>query len=180
MFFLFILVIFLILTLVIYTGGIGVEVQNLVLDSEKSPNEIINEDSKIYLYIILFGQIKLLKRNVKDIKLKKIKIPKNKNFKINYIELLKNIDINYFDLHIQIGTTNASFTAVLIGFISSLLGIILKSPKYEVIPVYLDKNIIKIKFNCIISIHLMQYINKSVIRKIKNSKRGYFKKKVEV
>lgn len=167
MFFLFILAFFLILTFGIYTSVIRVEIQKLVIDSEMFPNKIINKDSKIYLYLILFGKIKLFKINVKDIKLKKIKIPKNKNLKINYINLLKNVDINYVDLHIKLGTTNASSTAILIGFISSLLGIILKSPKFEVIPIYSDKNVIKIKFNCIISIHLMQYINKSVIDKIK-------------
>ena len=69
MFFLFILVILIILiilTLTIYTSRVGVEIQNLVIDTENSKGEKVNKDSKIYIYLLIFGRIKLFKNNVRN------------------------------------------------------------------------------------------------------------------
>ena len=44
---------------------------------------------------------------------------------------------------------------------------ILRMPKYEVIPIYANKNLIKIKLDCIFSVHLMQYIYIIISKKIK-------------
>ena len=98
------------------------------------------------------------------------------NFKINYIELVKNIDIDVeqIDLYIQLGTQDAASTAILVGTIAALLGIILKKPKYQVIPDYLNKNFLKIKLNCIFSIYLMQYIYKLILER---KKRGIIRSK---
>ena len=116
--------------------------------------------------MLLFGKVKLLKKNVRTINKEDLKF-KKPNFKINYIELVKNIDIDVeqIDLYIQLGTQDAASTAILVGTIAVILGIILKKPKYQVIPDYLNKNFLKIKLNCIFSIYLMQYIYKLILER---------------
>lgn len=176
MFFLFILIGIILLLLAIHTSKIGIEVENLVINTENPKGKIINKDSKIYVYILLFGKIKFLKKNVKDIKFKNvkffkkdidIKIFKNKDFKIDYKELIKNIqiDVKQIDLNIQIGTEDAVLTAISVGILSSILGVVLKKPRYQIIPIYSNKNLLKIKLDGIFTIYLMHYIYSQIFNK---------------
>lgn len=175
MFFLFIIIGILILGLAIHTSKIGIEVENLEIDTE-NPKHKINRNSKIYVYILLFGKIKFLKKNLKDMNLKKIKffkkdvdikVLKNKNFEINYKELIENvkIDIKQIDLNVKIGIEDAALTGVTVGIISSMLGIIIKKPKYEIIPIYSNENLLKIKLDGIFTIYLMHYIYIQIFKK---------------
>ena len=109
-----------------------------------------------------------------------IKFIKNKDINIDYKDLLPDVEIEHINLHAQIGTEDAALTALLTGSISAILGIILKKPKYEVIPIYSNKNLLKIKLDCIISAHLMQYIYKLIANKIKDLGKTALNKKVEV
>ena len=59
MFFLFIFVNFLILGFAIYTSRLGIKIENLRIDTEQPKGEKINKDSKIFLYVLIFGKIKL-------------------------------------------------------------------------------------------------------------------------
>ncbi len=176
MFFLFVFIIILViigLIIIIHTSRVGIEVQNLIIDTEQPQGKKINEESKINVYILIFGKIKIFKNNVKnmkrpDFKIKNknidIKILQDKDLKINYKSLLKNIDLDIekIDLNAQIGTEDAVLTAILVGIISSILGILIKKPKYQVIPIYTNKNFIKIRLDGIFSIYLMQYIYKLI------------------
>lgn len=176
MFFLFIFItLFIIAGIAIHTSRIGIDIENLIIDTEQPKGKTINEESKIYVYLLLFGKVKLLKKNVRTINKEDLKF-KKPNFKINYIELVKNIDIDVeqIDLYIQLGTQDAASTAILVGTIAVILGIILKKPKYQVIPDYLNKNFLKIKLNCIFSIYLMQYIYKLILER---KKRGIIRSK---
>lgn len=180
MFFLFVFIIILViigLIIIIHTSRVGIEVQNLIIDTEQPQGKKINEESKINVYILIFGKIKIFKNNVKnmkrpDFKIKNknidIKILQDKNLKINYKSLLKNIDLDIekIDLNAQIGTEDAVLTAILVGIISSILGILIKKPKYQVIPIYTNKNFIKIRLDGIFSIYLMQYIDKMIFEKV--------------
>lgn len=180
MFFLFVFIIILViigLIIIIHTSRVGIEVQNLIIDTEQPQGKKINEESKINVYILIFGKIKIFKNNVKnmkrpDFKIKNknidIKILQDKDLKINYKSLLKNIylDIEKIDLNAQIGTEDAVLTAILVGIISSILGILIKKPKYQVIPIYTNKNFIKIRLDGIFSIYLMQYIDKMIFEKV--------------
>lgn len=184
MFFLFVIIAcLLILFLTIHTSRIGIEIQNLEIDTEKPKGEKINEESKIYVYLLIFRKIKLFKKDVKNMKMPKmevqnkdidIKILKNKYLKINYIELLQNIDVDIkkIDLYSQIGTQDAALTAIFVGTISSILGVILRKPKYQIVPIYSNKNLLKIKLNCIISVYLMQYIYKLIFARAREKKRN--------
>jgi len=191
LFFLFILIIISILGLAIYTSRIGVEVQNLIIDTEKPKGQKINKEGKIFIYLIIFGKIKLFKNNIRNINQQKIKFHskdiditflKDKDLKIDYKDLLKKIDIYFeeIDLNVQIATEDAALTAILTGMLATGVGIILKRPKYQIIPVYTNRNFLKIKLDCIFSVHLMQYIYKIVSNKIKDFGNDSQNKKVEV
>ena len=174
MFFLFIFIIILILILAIHTSKIGIEVKNLIIDTEKTKDERINRQSKIYIYLLIFQKIKLFKKNVKELKLNNVKFQnkdidvkflKNKDFKINYKKLIQNIEIKKIDLYIEIGTEDAALTAILVGIISGIFGVILRKPKYQAIPIYSNKNLLKIKLDGIFTINLRHYIYNKVFKR---------------
>lgn len=176
MFFLFILVIFTILIIAIHTSKIGIDIENLIIDTDAE--EKINEDGKIYVYLLLFNKIKLFRKNVRNIPMKDvkfeasdfdIKIFKNKDIKINYFELIRNIniDIKNIDLNVKIGTEDAGITAILVGIFAGILGIIIKNPKYQILPIYANRNLLKINLNGIFTIYLMHYIYKFIKDNIK-------------
>ena len=188
MFFLFIFIIILISTIAIYTSRLGIEIENLIIDTEKPKGNKINKDSKIFVYILVFKKIKLFKKDVKNQKIKfrnteiDLKLLKSKDLKIDYKQLLQKPDIyiDQINLNVQIGTQDAALTAILTGIIGGILGGVLQRPKFEIIPIYANRNFLKIKLDCIISIHLMQYIYKLVAKKIKDLGTENLNKKVEV
>lgn len=176
MFFLFILVIFTILIIAIHTSKIGIDIKNLIIDTDAE--EKINEDGKIYVYLLLFNKIKLFRKNVRNIPMKDvkfetsdfdIKIFKNKDIKINYFELIQNIniDIKNIDLNVKIVTEDAGITAILVGILAGTLGMIIKKPKYQILPIYANRNLLKINLNGIFTIYLMHYIYKFIKNNIK-------------
>ena len=176
LFFLFILVIFTILMIAIHTSKIGIDIENLIIDTDAE--EKINEDGKIYVYLLLFNKIKLFRKNVRNIPMKDvkfeasdfdIKIFKNKDIKINYLELIQNIniDIKNIDLNVNIGTEDAGITAILVGILAGILGIIIKKPKYQILPIYANRNLLKINLNGIFTIYLIHYIYKFIKDNIK-------------
>lgn len=176
LFFLFILVIFTILIIAIHTSKIGIDIKNLIIDTDAE--EKINEDGKIYVYLLLFNKIKLFRKNVRNIPMKDvkfetsdfdIKIFKNKDIKINYLELIQNIniDIKNIDLNVNIGTEDAGITAILVGILAGILGIIIKKPRYQILPIYANRNLLKINLNGIFTIYLMHYIYKFIKDNIK-------------
>ena len=179
MFFLFILIVLIILGIAIHTSKIGVDIENLLVDTEKQPK--INEESKIYVYLLIFNKLKLFKTNVKNVNLKNfkiqnkdidIKILKNKDFKIYYKELLQNIkiEVKQIDLYAQIGTEDAALTAILVGIVSGIIGVALRKPKYEIIPIYANKNLLKIKLDGIFTIYLMHYIYSLIFKRYEELK----------
>lgn len=183
MFFLFILIIFLIVGYIIHTSKIRLQIENLEIDTEQSKGKKINQESKITAYLLILEKIKLFKIDIKKIDKKKIKISKNMNINIKYKDILSNkntMDIEKLDFKLQIGTEDAALTAIIVGTLASTIGIFLKKANYEVIPIYLNKNFLKIKLDCIISIYLMQYIYKLIYNKINNLGNKFLNKKVEV
>lgn len=191
MFFLFILISLIILGIAIYTSRIGVEIENLQIDTQQPKGQKLNKESRIYIYLLFFNKIKLYKKDIRNMDKQNIKFQnkdidinlfKDRDIKIDYKQLLEKIDIYFekIDLNVQLSTEDAALTAILTGIISASLGIILKKPKYEVIPIFSNKNFLKIKLDCIFSVHLMQYIYKLISNKIKDLGKENLNKKVEV
>lgn len=191
MFFLFILISLIIFGIAIYTSRIGVEIENLQIDTQQPKGQKLNKKSRIYIYLLFFNKIKLYKKDIRNMDKQNIKFQnkdidikffKDRDIKIDYKQLLEKIDIYFekIDLNVQLSTEDAALTAILTGIISASLGIILKKPKYEVIPIFSNKNFLKIKLDCIFSVHLMQYIYKLISNKIKDLGKENLNKKVEV
>lgn len=191
MFFLFILINLIILGIAIYTSRIGVEIENLQIDTQQPKGQKINKESRIYIYLLIFNKIKLYKKDIRNMDKQNIKFQnkdidikffKDRDIKIDYKQLLEKIDIYFekIDLNIQLSTEDAAITAILTGIISAGLGIILKKPKYEVIPIFSNKNFLKLKLDCIFSLHLMQYIYKLMSNKIRDLGKENLNRKVEV
>lgn len=189
--FIFVLVVLMVVGLAIHTSKLGIEIENLKIDTEQSKGKKINKDSKIFIYVLIFNKIKLFKKDIKNDKEQSIKLRnklvdirllKKKDLKIDYKEFFKNINIfiKEINLNVQLGTEDAALTALLTGAIAMGLRIIIRKPKYEVIPIYSGKNFLKIKLDCIFSVHLMQYIYKLIYKKIKDLGDTSLKKKVEV
>ena len=185
LFFLFILIILIILAVAVHTSKIEIKIENLKINTEKLKGQKINDDKKIYLYIVIFEKIKIFKRklDIENIKLR------NKNLRIDYKPLLQNIKLHVkeIDLKVEIGTQDAAVTAVLVGIVTSLIGIILRKPKYQITPMYTNKNFLKVELDGILSVHLMQYIYRIISNKIKEfwknsyTKMGIFQnRKMEV
>ncbi len=174
LFFLFIFII--ILLIAIHTSKIGVEIEKFNLDTERPKGHKISHNSKIYILIFTFGKIKIFKKQIKKVKTNKvklkkdeidIKILKSKKLKINYKELLKKIEVEIrsIDLEVQIGLRDAANTAILTGGIAGIIGGILRKPKYKIIPIYANKDILKIKLDGIFTIYLMHYIYSQIFKK---------------
>ena len=191
MFFLFILINLIILGIAIYTSRIGVEIENLQIDTQQPKGQKINKESRIYIYLLIFNKIKLYKKDIRNMDKQNIKFQKkdidikffeDRDIKLDYKQLLEKIDIYFekIDLNIQLSTEDAALTAILTGIISASLGIILKKPKYEVIPIFSNKNFRKLKLDCIFSVHLMQYIYKLMSNKIRDLGKENLNRKVEV
>lgn len=125
--FFFIFIIILILGYSIYTSRIGIEIENLVIDTQKPKGEKINKDSKIYIYILVFKKIKLFKKDVKNQKIKfrnkdiDLKLLKERDLEIDYKELLQKPDIyiEKINLNVQLGTQDAALTAILTGIVGA-------------------------------------------------------------
>lgn len=158
MFFLFIFIIVIaFIALAVLTSKIGIDVKKLEYDT-KTKNNVV----KIYVYLLFFNKIKILRTDINKIKLKikkeklDIKLFQKNKLGINIVKSL-GLKIKKIDLLIEIGTEDSALTAILVGVLSSILGITIKMPKYVVKPVY-NNNIFKIKLNGIFTLNLMQYI----------------------
>ena len=174
MFFLFILIIIITILLAIYTSKIEIEVKDLNVNTENE--KIIDPEAKVFISIIIFEKLKIFKKQIKQVKTNKIKtnfkkiyfrFKKTKKVDIEFRELLKNIriEIKKIDLKIQLGLEDASKTAILVGIISSIMGMVIRKPKYQIIPMYVNKNLIKINLNGIFRIDLIHYIYSQIFKR---------------
>ena len=125
---------------------------------------------------LLFNKIPLFKRDLTNIKIEKDKLRKNwgtfqeslkkmnKKIDLKGLENLK-LEIKNFNLKILIGTEDASYTAILVGIASSIFSILLKklikgnnNNYWEIMPIYQDKNLLKLNLDCIINFKLIHII----------------------
>ena len=106
------------------------------------------------------------KMQLEKIDLKKIE----KDFKWEYLKIIKKLQVkvSYFNLKMNLGLESPVITAFLVSIISSIISILLpyfatdlKKENYEYIiqPIYQNKNLYKIQFNCIIQVKMVHIIN---------------------
>ena len=99
MFFLFFIVIIMVLYLTIHTSRVVIDIEKLKIDTT-STGKIVNEN-RIYVYLLLYKKIKILKKDITKIKVEKYKIDfsvfKKINIKLDFKNILKNIDLKIDD-----------------------------------------------------------------------------------
>ena len=174
MFFLFFIIL---LVIIVLNSKLQIKIYNLDISTDR--REKIKQDFQIYLEIITFNKIRIFKINAKKLQSKKINLNSvlekarkyeqstNKEEIIkNAIKSLKDLELKIIKANIQIelGTEDAAVTAILVGMISGLLGIMLKKQKFEVLPIYQEKNIVNIKLNCIFRVNIIHFIYKTILK----------------
>lgn len=104
---------------------------------------------------------KILKTRILE-KYKNIKPVVKKEWK-QILKQLNKVEIEKLELKAKIGMENAATTAISIGIISAIFGVILAkkiaNPKYKIEPIYINKNYIYLSVNCIISLKLVHIIS---------------------
>lgn len=157
-----------------------IQIKNLEITNMKEAETQILPSYKIKISIYLFGKIKLFSIKIDDRKVKN----KYKNMILDTIYLkqfrksfksedLKNIKIlqpkiSYLNFKVKLGTEDAVLTSSIIFAISTIISILLpyrikKYDKdkyyYQILPVYINKNVYEIKLDCIIEIKMVHIIN---------------------
>ena len=120
LFFLFLIGVIIIIFIIIFTSEIGLEINNLKVNTENQ--EILNKDYIVEISVIILHKIKIIKQNIKNIDSKNIRVGnrtistkafKKKDINIDYKLLIKNISVKKVKLNIEIGTENAALTAII-------------------------------------------------------------------
>jgi len=179
-FFIVLIILFAISIVLVTQSSFKIEIKKLILIDTKVKEFIV------VISLNLFNKLRWLSIKLDRKKIEKIRngtklkifnkmldtkvLRKYKNakqiLKKDWKHVLKNLDkvkIEKIDIQSKLGTENAAVTAISVGLISAILGIILASktenPKYKIEPVYIDKNYIYLSINCIIRIKLVHIIN---------------------
>ena len=188
MVFLFIIVI---LIFVIIFSKIRIEIINLKFISNAQKH--LNKDYSIIFKICILKYIPVIKLEITDKKVKKLNL-KKKMENINIQKLEKNININKIKeifkkhkfiikklkLKIEIGTENSAFTAMIVVLISTIISFFLKNKienhkkqKFNVKPIFINKNLINIDFSGIFEMKLIHIINIIYILNRKEGVKNY-------
>ena len=199
MFFLIFLLIILIIFLCLITIKVKIKIVNLELNTLKGKGNYIKEDFFAVITIYILEKIPIWKIKINKEKLKKIqtsnRINKIKNnFNQKFIENKNDFDKNIFlmlnkfptslhdvNLNIEIGTESIMFTTFLIPVISTIIALLLtkytkgNDQKFNVKPIYNQKNLLKLEFKGIFEIKMIHIINTICILK---KKKGRVKKNV--
>ena len=178
--FLFILLIIAILiNVIILLSKIQIQIKNVHFNSSK-PKGKLDANYKIIIIVYILKKIPILKINVIQSKLKKLKLKeKVRQAEIDIIQNKKKIDkeilnelrkikvqIKYWNLELLLGTEDAKITALIVGYLSIFLGIYLnkkiskhENKKFSIQPVYIGQNILKLIFEGIFEIKTVNIIN---------------------
>ena len=162
------------LLLILMSINVKIEIENLKFIAPKIKGKYTNKDSKILIKIYILKKIKIVEIELKKLNLKNEKFKnkiqnqiKQEKFNINAINFFKNNNyiLEKMNLKIIIGTEDAAITAIGVGTIASLISIIfhnkiddLNKQKYVVLPIYENKNIVKIEFDGIFTFKIANII----------------------
>lgn len=194
---LIVILVFFVLFKIVFSIDIKFEIENLKINLPKFQKKVTNNDSKVSLKIYILKKIKIAEINLKKIDFKdekvKNKIEKHlgeKKINLDTIKLLKNNDyiVEKLNLNINVGTDDPAITAISVGIIYTVISIFLNKKvkdlseiKYEIKPIYNNKNMLDIELNCIITLKFENIINiirllrkGSEEKNVKSSNREYY------
>ena len=173
------LIIFLTASIIIFST-IQINLKKIDISNNNNKNEL-KYDYKIFLDLYFLNKIKFISIKIDKEKMKKLDI-KKKLQKINFSnmkkelpskdevkELLKKLDIEVtkFNLSAEIGTEDVIITSVIIALLSASIGmglaVVVKDYKkekyyYKIVPLYNNKNQIKLNLNCIFKVKMVHII----------------------
>lgn len=184
--FLAILIILLTLFFFILLSTFHIEIRNFNLSNTKE--EKLNKNYAIILSLYLGNKIKWISIYLNDKKLRKayskmqlekIDLKKlEKDFRWEDLKIVKKLQpkISHLKLDMQIGLESPVLTAFTVTTLSSIISIFLpyvatseKKEQYEYVitPIYQNRNLYKIEFNCIIQVKMVHIINviSSILKK---------------
>ncbi len=163
--------------LAIITAKFKVNIERINLKAGEDIKNFYDYNLKVVIYI--FEKIPIFKITINKQLLSKIKF-KQKAVKMiekeidkqkigkQEILVLKNLKmkITKLDLKIEIGTENAAITGILVGIIGAIYSMFIwkfiknkEAQKMYIGPIYIDKNIINLRFQGIIEIKMIHIIN---------------------
>ena len=162
------------LLLILMSINVKIEMENLKFIVPKINGRYTNKDSKILLKIYILKKIKIAEINLKKINLNNEKFKnkiqsqiKQEKFNINAINFFKNNNyiLEKMNLKIIVGTEDAAITVIGVGIIASLISIFfhnkifdINKQKYEVLPIYENKSMLKIEFDGIFTFKIANII----------------------
>lgn len=184
LFIIFILIIFILI--IIISSKILIQIDNFKVNFSK--NKYVNDNYKIIIILFFFNKIPILKKVYDKNKIKKIENKIDINNKIKKIkmkniieELSKNNSANlkllksFFKevleiinarIKIELGTKDAALTAILVGTVTTIISVFLRTKikdiekqYYNIIPRYINQNIIDIEFSGIFGFKVIHIIN---------------------
>ena len=185
--------------LFIIFSRIKIEIENFKYSSNTNMinKKHTNDDYYIILKLCILKNFPIIKIKITDEKINKFKSNvklkekiKKEFGKIDIKKLEKEINITKlkkisktikilierFSLKVELGTENAVLTAMIIPFISTLISFLLrnkmetyKKQKYNIKPIFINKNLLNIEFSGIFQIKMIHIIN---IIYILNKKEG--------
>lgn len=181
-----ILIILLTLFFFILLSTFHIEIRNFSLSNTKE--EKLNKNYAIILSLYLGNKIKWISIHLNDkklrkayskMKLEKIDLKKlEKDFRWEDLKIVKKLQpkISHLKLGMQIGLESPVLTAFTVTTLSSIISIFLpyvatseKKEQYEYVitPIYQNRNLYKIQFNCIIQVKMVHIINviSSILKK---------------
>lgn len=170
--------IFLLFCIFILLLSFEIKIKNLDFMIENINKKHVNDNFIFTLYLKLF-RIPVLKVDVTKATFRKNKVKieinkmkqkirqKEKKLDFKMIAQLKKLKINFKSLNfvVNIGTEDAAVTALTMGVLATSIGIALrnilnlnKDNYFKVIPIYKNKNLLKMDFNCMFEIKLINII----------------------
>ena len=171
----FLIIIFFISSLILFTI-IEIHIENIKYLSE---NRNLNKDYRIIVKLKIFNKLTYLKINLKKSRMKNVRkllkidklkenILQNKNSLDNGIfKLSKHVKVKKLNLKINIGVEDAAINAIFVGLISTIVSIVLRNfienkseAFWRVMPIYENKNILKINLDAIFKIRLIDILAK--------------------
>ena len=190
--------IILIITLIILTARLEVEIVNFVINSQNK--EHIPNGYEFIIKLKIFRNIPIIKFTLNKNKLMKIQQSRKMNEKIQQLEkdILKNenkfdrqiikglkefskgIYVENLELEVELGTQNAFLTSMLVAIFSSILSIGVskirvreKNIVYEIEPIYKNENSIKIEISGIFQIKLIHIISTIYVLNKKGGRKNH-------
>lgn len=178
-FILSILILFFLVTIILMFSKINIIIKNIRISSDKVNNRHIQKNYEVKIQLTLFRIIKIINIRITNSKLKKLekkgtlkKIEegiKNSNTKIDIknLKVLKKLKYKISNLNLELSfcMEDAAVTAVASGILSSLIGIILKNNigddkdnHFKITTLYINKILINLHLDCIITVKLIHII----------------------